>query len=221
MYNVQVNEQGFYMGSYATVGTVKDGVAVTSLPPSENSLCYKLVDVKVQKEKQQPILQYTKMTESETEFDFYYFLTTEDEEGNEVETPITEEEYETLKETSSIQIEQSPKIVTIILNSEEYSALDDEEKENFIAAYKEDENGELVYETIIVTEIVKDWEFSQEKYDELMILKNQKEAEDEAAKAYQESISNKVLANRITELEESMVVTDAMTAAILEGVNEI
>ena len=28
MYNVQVDKNGFYMGSYATVGTVKDGVDV-------------------------------------------------------------------------------------------------------------------------------------------------------------------------------------------------
>jgi len=177
MYNVQVNEKGFYMGSYATVGTVKDGVNVTKLPPSENALCYKLIDAEVIEEKQVPVLQYSKMVESETEFDTYYALKSTDEEGNEIETPITEEEYEALEEDANVSITQVPKMVTVILSEEEYNALVDEEKDGYIAAYKEDENGELVYETIQVTKIVKDWEFSQDKYDELLAIKTAQEEE--------------------------------------------
>lgn len=184
MYNVQVNENGFYMGSYATVGTVKDGVNVTKLPPSENALCYKLIDTEVIEEKQVPILQYSKTVESETEFDTYYTLKSTDEDDNEIETSITEEEYEALEDKTSVTITQAPKMVTIILSEEEYNALTNEEKDGYIAAYKEDENGELVYKTIQITKIVKDWEFSQEKYDELLATKTaQQEASDKLAKS--------------------------------------
>lgn len=184
MYNVQINENGFYMGSYATVGTVKDGVDVTKLPPSENQLCYKLIKVEVTEDKQVPILEYTKYTESETEFDTYYYVKSTDEEGNEVETPITEEEYETLPEDADVSIVQVPKTVTIILSEEEYLALAEEDRNGYIAAYKEDENGELVYETIQVTKLVDEWEFSQERYDELTATQTaQQEASEKLAKA--------------------------------------
>ena len=177
MYNVQVNEKGFYMGSYATVGTVKDGINVPALPPTEDALCYKLIDKEVQKEVQQPILQYSKLVESETEFETHYSLKSTDEDGNEIETPITAEEYEAFVDKSDVNVVQIPKMVTAVLSQEEFTALSDEEKEGYMVAYKEDENGELVYETIIVTEIVKDWEFSQEKYDELLAIKTAQEEE--------------------------------------------
>lgn len=189
MYNVQVNKNNFYTGSYATVGTVKNGVNVSKLPPSENSLCYKLVDVEVTEEKQVPILEYTKTVESETEFDTYYALKSTDEEGNEIETPITEEEYDMLEEDANISITQIPKMVTVVLSKDEYAALADEEKDGYIAAYKEDENGELVLETIQATKIIKDWEFSQEKYDELEAEKQAKAEEQEANEKLAKSLS--------------------------------
>ena len=181
MYNVQVNENNFYTGSYATIGTVKNGVNVSKLPPSENSLCYKLVDVEITKEIQESILEFSKMTESETEFYVYYSLKSTDEEGNEIKTPITEDEYNALsdEEKENVLITQIPKMVTIVLSKDEYNALTDEEKDGFIAAYKEDENGQLVYQTIEVKEIVKDWEFSQERFEELETIKTIQQQENE------------------------------------------
>lgn len=191
MYNVQINENNFYTGSYATVGTVKNGVNVSKLPSSENSLCYKLVDVEVTKEIQEPILEFSKMTESKTEFDTYYYLKSTDEEGNEVETPITEDEYNALseEEKENVVITQIPKMVTIVLSKDEYNALTDEEKDGFISAYKEDENGQLVYQAIEVKEIVKDWEFSQERFDELEAERVQKEKEQEETKELEKLLS--------------------------------
>lgn len=44
MFNVQVDENMFYTGNYAIVGSVHNGVDVNDLPPDENALCYKLVE---------------------------------------------------------------------------------------------------------------------------------------------------------------------------------
>ena len=240
MYNVQVNENNFYTGSYATVGTVKNGVNVSKLPPSENSLCYKLVDVEVPEEKQVPILEYTKTVESETEFDTYYTMTVINEDveetesdttGDETETPVTEESTETTisiteeeynelsdEEKERVTITQVPKMVTIVLLKDEYDALSDEEKDGFIAAYRVDENGELVLETIQVTKIVKDWEFSQERYDELEAERVQKEKEQEEAQEYQESISNEALKAENQMLREEVAALKDENAALNDEV---
>ena len=58
MYNVQLDENLFFTGNYAKVGSVKNGVSVDKLPPSDNALCYKLVDVEVTTEHEEPVLQY-------------------------------------------------------------------------------------------------------------------------------------------------------------------
>lgn len=235
MYNVQVNENNFYTGSYATVGTVKNGVNVSKLPPSKDSLCYKLVDVEVTEEKEVPILEYTKIVESETEFYTYYTMTIVNEEveetetnntGDETETPvteeitettisITEEEYNALsdEEKERVTITQVPKMIAIVLLKDEYDALSDEEKDGFIAAYRVDENGELVLETIQVTKMVKDWEFSQERYVQLEAERVQKEKEQEEAKEYQESISNEALKAENKMLREEV---DMLTSCLLE-----
>lgn len=44
MYSVLLDENGFFTGAYATVGSISNGTQVGTLPPAENSLCYKLVD---------------------------------------------------------------------------------------------------------------------------------------------------------------------------------
>lgn len=44
MYSVLLDENGFFTGAYATVGSITNGIQVGSLPPAENSLCYKLAD---------------------------------------------------------------------------------------------------------------------------------------------------------------------------------
>lgn len=43
MYSVQLDENGYFTGSYAEVGSVEDGVSVPSLPPDmSKATCYKL-----------------------------------------------------------------------------------------------------------------------------------------------------------------------------------
>ena len=42
MYNVGLDENNFYNGSYAEVGTVPNGVDVETLPPAIDQLCYYL-----------------------------------------------------------------------------------------------------------------------------------------------------------------------------------
>ena len=39
MFNVQLDENNFFTGSYATIGVVPNGVNVETLPPTENQLC--------------------------------------------------------------------------------------------------------------------------------------------------------------------------------------
>lgn len=172
MYTVQVDENMFFTGNYAIVGSVKNGVSVTKLPPSENSLCYKLIDVEVPTEFEEPVLQYIK--------------------------EITDDNGE---------------LITVELTKEEYSALTDEEQSEVIVSYKKDENDNIVYETVEITEIVKDWEFSQEKYDELEQKRKDEEAQQKAEEEYQESISNKTLKE---ENEALMEQVDVLTACLLE-----
>ena len=186
MYNVQLDENMFFTGSYAKKGTLNNGFNVTSLPPTENSLCYKLVDVEVTKSYEEPVLQYITHTVSDTEFDTFYYTVSTDEENNEFYNYLSEEEY---------------------------NALSDEEKSNVMVSYKEDEEGNLVYETIEYIEIVKDWEFSQERYDELEAEKFKREQEMEQEKEYQESISNEALK---AENEMLMSQIDMLTNCILE-----
>ena len=104
-------------------------------------------------------------------------------------------------------------MVGVELTKEEYEYLTDEEKSNVVISYKEDEEGNLVYETIYYTEIVKEWEFSQEKYDELEAEKIKKEQEIEQEKKYQESISNEALKAENQMLMEQI---DMLTNCILE-----
>lgn len=214
MYNVQLDENMFFTGSYAKKGTINNGVNVETLPPTENSLCYKLVDVEVTETRQQPILQYIMRTVSDTEFTTTYTYT-------ETGVQITEEEYNALtdEEKSEITVTQIPVVTTTELTKEEYDALED--KSNVIVSYKTDEEGNLVYETVEETKTVKDWEFSQERYDELEAAKKAEEEAEKAEAEYQQSISNETLANRIGELETAAVTLESMSEAILKGVNEV
>lgn len=181
MFNIQIDENNFYTGNYASIGTLPNGINVEKLPPSENSLCYKLVDKEITKEVSQPILQYTKTVESDTEFETIYTIESLDEDGNIITTSLTKEEYETLDDIDkeSVNISQIAKIITVTLTKDAFDVLDETEKSKFTASYKEDENGNIVYETVQTTEIIKDWEFSQEKYDELLAEKISKQIENE------------------------------------------
>lgn len=214
MYNVQLDENMFFTGSYAKKGTINNGVNVETLPPTENSLCYKLVDVEVTESRQQPILQYILRTVSDTEFTNTYTYT-------ETGVQLTEEEYNALtdEEKETVTVTQIPVVTTTELTKEEYDSLED--KSNVIVSYKTDEEGNLVYETVEETKIVKDWEFSQERYDELEAAKKAEEEAEKAEAEYQQSISNETLANRIGELESAAVTLESMSEAILKGVNEV
>lgn len=172
MYNVQLDENLFFTGNYAKVGSVKNGVSVDKLPPSNNALCYKLVDVEVTTEHEEPVLQYMMDT-----------------------------------------IDESGEMTTVELTKEEFAALTDDEKTNVIVSYKTDEEGNVVYETVVDTEIVKDWKFSQEKYDELEAAKAEAEEEAKANAEYQESISNETLKAENAALLEQI---DMLTMCVIE-----
>lgn len=215
MFNAQIDENNFFTGNYATIGVVLNGVNVETLPPTENQLCYKLIDVEVVKENKEPILQYTKTVESDTEFETIYTIESLDEDGNTITTSLTKEEYETLDDIDkeSVNISQIAKIVTVTLTKDEFNVLDETEKSKFTASYKEDENGNIVYETVQITEIIKDWEFSQEKYDELEEKRIAEEEQSKADKEYQESISNETLKAENQMLTEQV---DMLTTCLME-----
>ena len=204
MYNVQLDENMFYTGSYAKVGTINNGINVETLPPTENSLCYKLVDVEVTVNEDRPILQYFMRTASETEFTTSYW-------DNGTGFPITEGEYNNLTddEKVNITVTQTPVVIHTELTKEEYDALED--KTNTIITQKTDEHGDLVCETVEVTKIVKQWQFFQERYDEMEAAKL---AAEEAAKSeaeYQESISNETLKAENEALTEQVaILTDCL-----------
>ena len=58
MFNVLLDEDNYYTGVYAKIGKIDGGVDVDVLPPSENSLGYKLVKEMVETTEKVPILQY-------------------------------------------------------------------------------------------------------------------------------------------------------------------
>ena len=58
MFNVLLDKDNYYTGVYAKVGKIEGGVDVDVLPPSENSLGYKLVEEMVETTEKVPILQY-------------------------------------------------------------------------------------------------------------------------------------------------------------------
>lgn len=58
MFNVLLDEDNYYTGVYAKVGKIEGGVDVDVLPPSENSLGYKLIEEMVETTEKVPILQY-------------------------------------------------------------------------------------------------------------------------------------------------------------------
>lgn len=58
MFNVLLDADNYYTGVYAKVGKIDGGVDVDVLPPSENSLGYKLVEEIVETTEKAPILQY-------------------------------------------------------------------------------------------------------------------------------------------------------------------
>ena len=215
MYNVQLDDNMFFTGSYAKKGTLNNGFNVTTLPPTENALCYKLINVEVTKSYEMPITQYIMHTVSDTEFDISYYTISTDEENNEIYNYLTEEEYNALSEEEKKDVveERYPRMISVELTEEEYESLSDEEKSEVVVSYKEDEEGNLIYETIEYTEIVKDWEFSQERYDELEQAKIKREQEIEKEKEYQKSISNEALK---AENEKLMKQVDMLTNCILE-----
>ena len=62
----------------------------------------------------------------------------------------------------------------------------------------------MVYEIVKVPEIVKDWEYSQEKYDELESKRLANEKQQQLDKEYRESISNETLKAENTMLAEQI-----------------
>ena len=203
MFNVQLDENNFFTGSYAATGVVPNGVNVKTLPPAENSLCYKLVDAEVPVTYEEPIVQYVVYTQSDTEFDVDYSIKETDEDGNETYTYLTEEEYKALsdEEKENVSVTETPKMITIEITKDDYNNLSDDEKSNVVISYKTDENGYVLYETVQKIEVIKDWEFSQERYDEIEAKRIADEEQSKAEKEYQESISNEILAQQLIDTQ--------------------
>ena len=201
MYNVKVNENYFYQGAYAKVGKVEGGIDMSTLPPEENQFCY-YINFKEEIEiRQVPAKAYYKYETSETEFDFIYEVKSVDENNEEITNSITEKEYNTLtdEEKENVTITQTPKVIQVELTKEEYEALSDEEKVEVYVFDKTDEEGNLVYEDVKKTVIVKEWAFSQEKYDELeakRIADEEAEAEQKAEEEYVQELPSHVKQTR-------------------------
>ena len=106
-----------------------------------------------------------------------------------------------------------PHLITVEITKDDYNNLSDDEKSNVVISYKTDENGNIVYETVQTTEIIKDWEFSQEKYDELEEKRIAEEEQSKADKEYQESISNETLKAENAMLTEQITM---LTECLLE-----
>ena len=215
MYNVKVDENYFYQGAYAKVGKIQNGEDMPCLPPSENQLCY-YINFKEEIEIEQVIVKvYVKNVVSDTEFDVYYEIKSTDDEGNEIFTNITEEEYNALsdEEKANVTITQYPKVIQVELTKGEYESLSDEEKSEIVIFSKTDEEGNFVYEDVEKTVIVKEWVFSKEKYDELEAERIKKEEEQKNQEAYNESISNETLKAENAMLTETV---DMLTACIIE-----
>lgn len=220
MFNVQVDADNFFTGSYATIGVVPNGVDVKTLPHAENSLCYKLVDVEVPVTYEEPIVQYVVYTQSDTEFDVDYSIKETDEDGNETYTYLTEEEYNALseEEKANVSVTETPKMITVEITKDDYDNLSDDEKFNVEISYKTDENGYVLYETVEKIETVKDWEFSQERYDEIEAKRIADEEQSKADKEYQESISNEVLKAENQMLTEQIIMLDETMTIMLEEI---
>ena len=215
MYNVKVDENYFYQGAYAKVGKIQNGEDIHCLPPSENQLCY-YINFKEEIEIEQvPVKVYIKNIVSDTEFDVYYEHKTTNEEGDGVLINITEEEYNALsaEEKENVIISEFPKVIRVELSKDEYESLSDEEKQKINIFSKTDEEGNLLYEDVEKTIIVKEWVFSQEKYDELEAKRIEKEEEQKNQDAYNESISNETLKAENERLTEMV---DMLTACVLE-----
>ena len=60
MFNVLLDKDNYYTGVYAKVGKIEGGIDVEKLPPSENSLGYKLVEDMIETTEKVPILQYVR-----------------------------------------------------------------------------------------------------------------------------------------------------------------
>lgn len=215
MCKVQIDEDGFFTGSYVQIGNIAGGVEVDELPPSENPLCYKLVENEVLKSYEVPVLKYVTEKESKTDFDVSYCLTSTDDEGNTVKTYITEDEYNALSEVEreNVEIISIPQFIMVEISKEEYDFLDDVERDKVIVSYKYDDDGNIIYETAEKTETIKVWEFSQEKYDEIENQKDIAKKQEEENNAYLESISNKVLKEENEKLTEQV---EMLTSCILE-----
>lgn len=183
MYNVKVDENYFYQNVYAKIGKVEGGIDMPTLPPEENSLCYYIAFVNKVEIKQVPAKAYFKSVTSETEFDITYELKSVDENGDETTTIITEEEYNVLsdEDRANVTVTQIPKVAQVELTKAEYNALSDEEKAEIYITNKLDEDNNQVYEDVEETVVVKEWAFSQAKFEELEAQR----IADEAAEAEQ------------------------------------
>lgn len=83
MFNVLLDKDNYYTGVYAKVGKIEGGIDVEKLPPSENSLGYKLVEEMIETTEKVPILQYVREPDNSNESD---------------SRTLTEEQYDELSE---------------------------------------------------------------------------------------------------------------------------
>lgn len=218
MYIVQLDENNFFTGTYAKVGAVPGGITVESLPPSENYLCYKLVDKEVTEEVREPVTVYERAVVDENNVVTTYISQAYDENGELMNsTSITEDEYNNLsdEEKENVIISSYPTIETIELSKEEYDALSDDEKGEVTISYKTDDNGNLVYETREIKKTIKVWEFSQVRYDELEESKNNQDSSSTELSMMEEI---NTLKEDNENLKEQVSTLDSTLTALIEDI---
>lgn len=141
MYNVQLDSDMYFTGTYATIGKVENGFNVESLPPMndiDGGLAYKLVQTHSEETILEPLY-------------VYYYI-------NMVNKTVTEEIED--PETHEIHTEEQ-----IVPTEERVYITEDElsEHPNYRVEHKVDDAGNIVYENRVVDHIKSTWELDETK----------------------------------------------------------
>ena len=198
MYSVQLDENKFYTGNYATLGRLIDGIEVDELPPIKNQRCYYLKETTEKVNVPSPVLIYTQTIIENTQTKYIF-------DGVE----ISEEEYNALSdiEKNTVEVINSPIVKEVTLTKEEYDLLSEKEKSEVVISYETDIDGNLVYENKEETRVVNEWVYSENKYNELKALEEEKENNRE-----------KTDSEKITELETQVSTLQSDNESLLEQI---
>ena len=93
---VVLDENKFFTGTYAKIGSIENGVEVETLPPEENQTCYRLVEEKKERTNKVNIIEYIKFVYNENNELSEEIVDTE-------EIVVTEDAYNALSDDEKIQ----------------------------------------------------------------------------------------------------------------------